>query len=90
MVLALLVLVTLGLLWIASRVDAASVTGREGREGPPWVMVREGDTPWEVAFAMAPEGGPAVTVHRIAAVSGLPASVIRSGDRLRLPAGPAD
>ncbi|GIN00395.1 LysM peptidoglycan-binding domain-containing protein [Planomonospora venezuelensis] len=89
MVLVLLVLATLGLLWIASRVDAASAAGQEGREGPPGVVVHPGDTLRGIAGAAAPEGDPAAAVDRIMIVNGLSASVIRSGDRLYPPDGPA-
>ncbi|GIH90450.1 LysM peptidoglycan-binding domain-containing protein [Planobispora siamensis] len=86
-VVVLLVLVTLAMLWVGSRIAPASAAGHPGREGLPWVRVHQGDTLWEIAEAVTPEGDPAVTVDRIMELNGLSGTLIRPGTRIYLPAG---
>lgn len=88
-VVAALTLVTLGALWVGARIDAASALEHGGREGLSWVVVRGGDTLWEIADAVTGGGDPAPTIRRIMDLNGLSDSVIRPGTRLYLPGGSA-
>lgn len=89
MVVAALTLVTLGALWVGTRIDAASALERGGREGLSWVVVRGGDTLWEIADSVTGGGDPAPAIRRIMDLNGLSDSVIRPGTRLYLPDGSA-
>ncbi|MEU7454180.1 LysM peptidoglycan-binding domain-containing protein [Streptosporangium roseum] len=88
-VVAALTLVTLGALWVGARIDAASALEHGGREELSWVVVRGGDTLWEIADAVTEGGDPAPTIRRIMDLNGLSDSVIRPGTRLYLPDGSA-
>ncbi|WP_165781411.1 LysM peptidoglycan-binding domain-containing protein [Streptosporangium minutum] len=88
-VVAALTLVTLGALWVGARIDAASALEGGGREGLSWVVVRGGDTLWEIADSVTEGGDPAAVIRRIMDLNGLSDSVIRPGTRLYLPEGSA-
>ncbi|MFF5208175.1 LysM peptidoglycan-binding domain-containing protein [Streptosporangium sp. NPDC000396] len=87
MVISALTVITLGVLWVGARIDAASAIERRSHEGLPWVVVHRGDTLWEIADAVTVEGDPAPTIRRIMDLNGLPDSVIQPGTRLYLPDG---
>ncbi|WP_030920314.1 LysM peptidoglycan-binding domain-containing protein [Streptosporangium amethystogenes] len=82
-----LVLFTLGALWVAGRIDTALAGERTGREGLPRITVHAGDTLWEIADALTPEGDADRTVRRIMDLNGLAGSGVRPGTRLYLPEG---
>ncbi|MFD8558856.1 LysM peptidoglycan-binding domain-containing protein [Streptosporangium canum] len=88
-VVAALTLVTLGALWVGARIDAASALEHGSREDLSWVVVRGGDTLWEIADAATGGGDPAPAIRRIMDLNGLSDSVIRPGTRLYLPDGSA-
>ncbi|WP_406313089.1 LysM peptidoglycan-binding domain-containing protein [Streptosporangium sp. NBC_01639] len=88
-VLAALALIALGVLWAAARIDAASAVEQKGRAGLPRVVVRGGDTLWEIADAVTKENDLTPTVNRIMDLNDLSGSVIQPGARLYLPGGPS-
>jgi nucleoid-associated protein YgaU len=56
--------------------------------GPPastTVVVRPGDTLWDIARAVSPAEDPRETIYRIRQVNGLPGADIRVGDELVVP-----
>ncbi|GAA0850383.1 hypothetical protein GCM10009525_74480 [Streptosporangium amethystogenes subsp. fukuiense] len=87
MAVTVLVLFTLGALWLGGRIDTALAGERTGHEGLSRITVHAGDTLWEIADALAPEGDAGRTVRRIMDLNGLAGSEVRPGTRLYLPEG---
>ncbi|GAA2859526.1 hypothetical protein GCM10010517_18050 [Streptosporangium fragile] len=81
MVVAALVLLTLGVLWMGGWIDAGRAGERAGRDGLPRTAVHGGDTPGETAGVPAGEGNPGPVAHRITNAGGLPGAVPRPGSR---------
>ncbi|MER5626129.1 LysM peptidoglycan-binding domain-containing protein [Streptosporangium sp. NPDC002544] len=80
-----LVLFTLGMLWVGGRIDTALAGERTGHGGLPRITVHVGDTLWEIADALTQEGDAGRAVHRIMDLNGLADSEVRPGTRLYLP-----
>ncbi|MGW0591425.1 LysM peptidoglycan-binding domain-containing protein [Streptosporangium sp. NPDC002607] len=83
----MLVLFTLGMLWVGGRIDTALAGERTGHEGLPRITVHAGDTLWEIADALTQEGDAGRAVRRIMDLNGLADSEVRPGTRLYLPEG---
>ncbi|MET8862455.1 LysM peptidoglycan-binding domain-containing protein [Nonomuraea sp. NPDC004580] len=80
-------LLSLGGFWLGTRaVGHAEVrVVVAGHAGLPWVEVRQGDTLWKIADALAEGEDPAALVEEIKQLNGLPDSLIRPGNRLYVP-----
>ncbi|MFG1942559.1 LysM peptidoglycan-binding domain-containing protein [Nonomuraea sp. NPDC048826] len=82
-------LLSLGGFWLGTRAAGYAQAERPpSTAGLPWVQVREGDTLWSIAEAVAHPGeDPTAVVKEIRRLNGLTGSLIRSGTRLHVPGG---
>ncbi|MGI5274590.1 LysM peptidoglycan-binding domain-containing protein [Nonomuraea sp. CA-218870] len=87
MLVLVMALLSLGGFWLGTRAAGHAQADRSpGAAGSPWVQVREGDTLWSVAAAVAHPGeDPAAVVREIRRLNGLTGSLLRSGTRLYVP-----
>ncbi|MFW5417025.1 LysM peptidoglycan-binding domain-containing protein [Nocardiopsis sp. CNT-189] len=81
----------LSLLFMTSAAAGASGAGAAAGAffgaAPPTVVVRDGDTLWEIAERVRPGDDARRTVHEIVELNGLPGTELEPGQRLRIPGG---
>lgn len=87
---ALVVLVAVGALllsfWLGTwRASVATTEASERAPSYDTVVLRPGDTLWEIAERRDPDADPRIMVHRIMQLNDLPGAAVQAGQRIALP-----